>query len=75
MKVCNASSRARVASATVATFGLIILFGAFRIISDYFDYKDLRGLGGPAWIWAWRYFVYWFFLALAVGLPLGFIGH
>jgi hypothetical protein len=66
--VCCASSRARVALATVATFGMITIFGAYQTIRDYFDYKDLKGLGGPAEVWAWRYFLYWFFLALAVSL-------
>ncbi len=68
MLACFASSRARVTLATIATFGLINAIGAYQTIADYYVYKDLKGLGGPAEVWAWRYFTYWAFLAFAVSL-------
>ena len=68
MTACFASSKARLVSAAATTFALINLVGAYRTIKDYLGYKDLKGLGGPAELWAWRYFVYWLFLSIAVSL-------
>ena len=63
-----ASFKARIAFASFLTLFSISALGACMTFYHYFQNKDQKGLGGPAELWAWREFVYWFFLALAVSL-------